>query len=63
MKLLQNIIYNISFILLFIKVCSSEYSSEFHFPNEKEEIIDGFFSKSRHTNNWAVLVFLIFINI
>jgi len=56
MKLLKNYFYIFSFILLFTNVCYSEYSSEFHFPNEKEEIIDGFFSKSRHTNNWAVLV-------
>jgi len=57
MKLLRKYIYIFSsIILLFINICRSEYSSEFHFPNEKEEIIDGFFSKSRHTNNWAVLV-------
>jgi len=56
MNLLQNIIYYISILLLLTNICSSEYSSEFHFPNEREEIIDGFFSKSRHTNNWAVLV-------
>jgi len=56
MKLFQNYICIFSIILFFINTCRSEYSSEFHFPNEKEEVIEGFFSKSRHTNNWAVLV-------
>ncbi|ORX46702.1 hypothetical protein BCR36DRAFT_356839 [Piromyces finnis] len=56
MRIFQTHIYIISIIFFFINVCRSEYSSEFHFPNEREEIIDGFFSKSRHTNNWAVLV-------
>jgi len=56
MKLSHRYICIYSFILFFINFCRSEYSSNFHFPNEKEEIIDGFFSKSRHTNNWAVLV-------
>jgi len=56
MRLSHHYICIYSFILFFINLCRSEYSSNFHFPNEKEEIIDGFFSKSRHTNNWAVLV-------
>jgi len=56
MKSFQFYIYIFCIIPFFINICRSEYSSDFHFPNEREEIIDGFFSKSRHTNNWAVLV-------